>query len=68
MDGIHDLGGRHGFGPVQAEQNEPVFHQRWEAGIYTMVNRMMGEGLVKNVDQFRHSIERIDPVAYLSRS
>ena len=30
MNGIHDLGGMHGLGPVVAEQNEPVFHEAWE--------------------------------------
>ncbi len=27
---IHDMGGMHGFGPVEAEPNEPVFHEDWE--------------------------------------
>ena len=31
MDGVHDMGGMHGFGKVKAEQNEPVFHAEWEA-------------------------------------
>jgi Nitrile hydratase beta subunit, N-terminal len=26
MDGVHDLGGMHGFGPVEREDNEPAFH------------------------------------------
>ncbi len=30
MNGIHDLGGMHGLGPVLAEANEPVFHEPWE--------------------------------------
>ena len=30
MDGIHDLGGMHGFGPVEPEDDEPVFHAPWE--------------------------------------
>ncbi|MDA1075376.1 MAG: nitrile hydratase subunit beta [Proteobacteria bacterium] len=66
MDGIHDLGGRQGFGPVNAEVNEPVFHDRWEAKVFTMVNAAMGAGAVKSVDQFRHAVERIDPIAYLT--
>ena len=68
MDGIHDLGGKQGFGTVEVEKNEPVFHERWEAGVYTMMNRAMGAGLVGNVDQFRHAIERIDPIAYLTHT
>jgi len=66
MDSMHDLGGRQGFGPVMVEQDEPVFHDRWEACVFTIVNHMLGQGVVKNVDQFRHAVERIDPVAYLS--
>ena len=31
MNGIHDLGGMHGFGPVEPEQDEPPFHDDWEA-------------------------------------
>jgi hypothetical protein len=29
MNGIHDLGGMHGFGPVVREKDEPVFHAEW---------------------------------------
>ena len=28
MNGIHDMGGMHGFGPVEREDHEPVFHQQ----------------------------------------
>ncbi len=66
MDSVHDLGGRQGFGPVEREENEPVFHGRWEAAVYTITNQMMRQGVISNVDQFRHGIERIDPVAYLT--
>ena len=30
MNGVHDMGGMQGFGPVHPEKNEPVFHARWE--------------------------------------
>ncbi len=66
MDSMHDLGGRQGFGPVLPEADEPVFHERWEAGVFTIVNRMMRQGAISNVDQFRHAIERIDAIAYLT--
>jgi len=29
MNGIHDLGGMHGFGPVLTEEHEPIFHHDW---------------------------------------
>jgi nitrile hydratase len=66
MDSMHDLGGRQGFGRVEREEDEPVFHDRWEAAVYTIANHMMRQGVIRNVDQFRHGIERIDPVAYLT--
>ena len=74
MDGIHDLGGRHGFGAVEqaddAARNDvtagaPAFHGRWEASVFAAVNSLFAAGIVHNTDQFRHAIERIDPVNYL---
>ncbi|MEE9253555.1 MAG: nitrile hydratase subunit beta, partial [Pseudomonadales bacterium] len=68
MEGIHDLGGVEGFGPVEPEENEPAFHERWEAQVFA-INRALGRtGARANIDQFRHSIERIDPVAYLTHT
>ncbi|MBV9043022.1 MAG: nitrile hydratase subunit beta [Acidimicrobiia bacterium] len=68
MDGVHDLGGRQGFGPVVVEQDEPVFHADWER-----VARAVTFAAVANVDnpstsKFRHAIERMDPAHYLSSS
>jgi len=62
MDGIHDLGGVHGFGAIPRERDEPVFHDRWEGRVFAMA---VGGGLA-NVDAFRHAVERLDPVAYLT--
>ena len=33
MDGIHDMGGMHGFGPIEREENEPLFHHSWEGRV-----------------------------------
>ena len=33
MNGVHDMGGQQGMGPVVYEKNEPVFHASWEARI-----------------------------------
>jgi nitrile hydratase len=30
MNGIHDIGGRHGLGAVTLEPDEPPFHAPWE--------------------------------------
>lgn len=61
MDGIHDLGGMSGFGPVEVERDEPVFHERWEARVFGMIHGLGGN----NIDAGRHAIERLDPVSYL---
>ena len=65
MDGIHDLGGMHGFGPVRVERDEPVFHARWEGRVYALTGAT-GGSFAPNVDKFRHAIERMDPVEYLT--
>ncbi|HUM17736.1 MAG TPA: nitrile hydratase subunit beta [Candidatus Nitrosotalea sp.] len=64
MDGVHDLGGMQGFGPVEREENEPVFHADWEAAVLTMMRAGGSRGLF-NIDEFRHGIERMAPAHYL---
>jgi len=66
MDGIHDLGGMHGFGPVEREENEPPFHGRWEATVVAIMRATRGG--FYNIDEFRHGIERMDPAHYLGSS
>lgn len=68
MDGIHDLGGMDGFGPVEVERDEPVFHERWQALAFAM--NFLGIGVLGayNTDEYRHSIERMDPAHYLAAS
>jgi nitrile hydratase len=65
VHGIHDLGGMHGFGPVEVEPDEPVFHARWERRVLGMVYQVVGFGWA-SIDAFRHGIERMDPIAYLT--
>ncbi|HVM08374.1 MAG TPA: nitrile hydratase subunit beta [Acidimicrobiales bacterium] len=67
MDGIHDLGGAEGFGRVVAERDEPVFHTDWERRACGLT---MGTFLAQlsNGGQFRHAIERMDPIHYLMSS
>jgi nitrile hydratase len=64
MNGIHDLGGMHGFGPVEREPDEPPFHGPWEAAVVALMRAGM-QGGVYNIDEFRHGIERMDPAHYL---
>src|SRR5688572_19732999 len=67
MDGVHDLGGMHGFGPVEREADEPVFHAPWEA-VVVAIRRSRIMGRFFNIDEFRHGIERMDPAHYLGSS
>ena len=64
MNGIHDLGGMQGFGPVEREENEPVFHADWERRIFALLNLTIAAGQY-HVDEIRHSIERMPPAEYL---
>jgi nitrile hydratase subunit beta len=64
MDGIHDLGGMHGFGPVVREPDEPVFHHDWERRVFGL----NFSSIPHNVDQFRHAIEQMGPREYLGSS
>lgn len=66
MDGIHDLGGKSGFGRVNHVGEEPVFKARWHAKVFAMVNAAARAGAYQSVDQFRHAVERIHSEAYLS--
>jgi nitrile hydratase beta subunit len=65
MDGIHDLGGMAGFGPVETEANEPTFHETWEALAFRLNIVSIAMLRAYNVDEYRHAIERMDPVHYL---
>lgn len=65
MDGIHDLGGKQGFGAVETVDEKLGFSERWHASVFASVNALFRAGVINNTDQFRHAIERIDPVHYL---
>ena len=67
MDGIHDMGGMQGFGKVEPEPNEPLFHAPWE-GRALALNRVMGYAGLWTIDQTRYAIEQFPPVFYLTAS
>lgn len=64
MNGIHDLGGAHGYGKVHTEADEPVFHHDWERRVLGLFPALFATGLF-HVDEFRHAIERMSPIGYL---
>lgn len=67
MNGIHDLGGMHGMGPLGLEDGEPVFHHAWERRAFSLFATLYVGGHF-NVDEFRHAIERMEPAHYLEGS
>jgi nitrile hydratase len=67
VNGIHDLGGMHGLGPVHAEANEPPFHENWEGragGILEVMTFPAGF----TVDRFRYLRETLRPDLYLTQN
>src|SRR5256714_15679629 len=67
MNGVHDMGGMDGFGKVEIESNEPVFHAEWEARTMALV-RAMGAAGAFNIDTSRFYREALPPDVYLSSS
>lgn len=67
MNGAHDLGGMHGFGPVVAEPDEPVFHAAWERRAFGLT-LAMGAWRRWNLDMSRFAREQMPPAAYLATS
>src|SRR5215467_467641 len=67
MDGVHDMGGMDGFGKVEPEPNEPVFHAPWEGRVLAM-QRSMGYAGAWPIDASRFAQERLAPTTYLTAS
>lgn len=67
MNGGQDLGGMMGFGPVEPEADEPVFHGDWEKRVLAFTVAMGATGFW-NLDQSRHARESLPPADYLSFS
>jgi nitrile hydratase beta subunit len=69
MNGAHDLGGMHGFGPInpEPEAQEPVFHAAWEKRLFGLA--LAAGALGKwNIDMSRYARERQHPVDYLQHT
>jgi nitrile hydratase subunit beta len=64
---VHDMGGMHGFGRVEAEPDEPPFHNRWEGRVFAM-QRAMGFTGLWTIDASRASLETLPPLDYLGSS
>ena len=67
MNSIHDMGGMHGFGRVEPEVNEPVFHAPWEGRVMALY-RALGFLQFWAIDGGRAAIESLPPKTYLTAS
>jgi nitrile hydratase subunit beta len=67
VNGPHDLGGMHGFGPVEIERGEPVFHDAWERRAFalTLAAGYLGKW---SIDESRFAREQMPPAEYLATS
>jgi hypothetical protein len=66
MNGIHDMGGMHGFGPVDSDA-ETSFKADWEKRVYgvNMISLMQG---AYNIDKTRFYMENVAPATYVTIS
>lgn len=69
MNGVHDLGGMHGLGPInpEPEAEEPIFHTEWEKRVFGL-NLAAGFLGKWNIDMSRYARERQHPIDYLRNS
>lgn len=67
MNGVHDMGGMHGMGPIAREENEPVFHTEWERRAFALTLAMGFWGRW-NIDMSRYAREQMPPAEYLATS
>ena len=65
MDGMHDLGGKQGFGRVRHSRDAQVFHEDWEKRANALLAFAVKSGYL-NMDEYRHAIERMEPRHYLA--
>jgi nitrile hydratase len=67
MNTIADMGGMHGFGPVDIDAEGGPFHHDWEKAVLGLTFATLGAGLY-NVDEIRRVTENIEPTRYLAMS
>lgn len=64
MEGIHDLGGKQGYGPIDTLHGDAAFHHDWEKRMWALARSGITKGIT--IDWFRHGLERMVPADYLS--
>ena len=67
MNGVHDMGGMQGYGPVVAAADEPLFHGDWEKRALALTLAMGATGQW-NIDLSRSARESLPSAVYLGSS
>ncbi|MBM1691614.1 nitrile hydratase subunit beta [Sulfitobacter geojensis] len=67
MDGVHDLGGKQGHGPIDVHEPVEPFHSEWEARAWALSKSIGGGAPDITIDWWRHVRETTIPVDYLTR-
>jgi nitrile hydratase subunit beta len=62
VNGVHDMGGMHGLGPIAPDPHEPLFHHDWEARVLALTLAAPSRW---NIDASRHQRESIPGPEYL---
>lgn len=55
MNGVHDMGGMQGYGPIERDAQEPIFHADWERRVFALFFGGFTAG-VYNIDMLRAEI------------
>ncbi|HZI77944.1 MAG TPA: nitrile hydratase subunit beta [Vicinamibacterales bacterium] len=64
MNGIHDMGGMHGMGPIQVREDERPFHAEWEGRAWGLIRAAGPFGPARRRN-FRYEHEVLPPAQYL---
>ena len=67
MDGVHDLGGKQGYGPIDVLEPVEPFHSEWEARAWALSKGFEGVPPDITIDWWRHVRETSIPADYLTR-
>jgi nitrile hydratase beta subunit len=67
MDGVHDMGGMHGFGSAVCDGGDAAYHERWEPRVFAIQMLVGLEGLGAGPGG-RPVREEMEPARYLAAS
>ena len=66
MDGIHDLGGKQGFGHVETNESGPALPEHWQGFVFALVQQLYRDPHGLQIFQhlfFRHWLVHLKELA-----